>query len=86
MKPVKFSDHALIKLRILVVHGVKLDEGLIISAVTQPDRVLGGYRGRKIAEKGLDQEHILRVVYEQHAEQLLVVTFYPARRGRYDPN
>jgi len=29
-------------------------------------------------------EHVLRVVYEEKDNEIVVVTFYPARRERYE--
>ncbi len=43
---------------------------------------MAGYRGRKIAEKAMDAEHALRVVYEERPGELEVITFYPVRRKR----
>lgn len=45
-----------------------------------PDRILEGYKGRKIAEKVISSRHALRVVYEDHAREIEVITFYPVRR------
>lgn len=84
MKPVRFSQHAIVKLEVLKAHGVKIDEELIRSTVTYPERVRQGYRGRQIAERAVAPDHIVRVVYEERPQEIFVITFYPARRGRYD--
>ena len=49
-----------------------------------PDRVLRGSKGRLIAQKIYDEKHLIRVIYEVSDEDILVVTFYPARRERYE--
>lgn len=84
MYSVKFSEHAHLKLEILRAHGILLNVELIQDVVTNPDKVEEGYKGRKIAQKGLDLHHVLRVVYEKHNEDITVITFYPGKRERYD--
>jgi hypothetical protein len=43
-----------------------------------------GYRGRKIARGPLTQEHLLNVVFSETESEIIVVTFYPGRRTRYE--
>jgi hypothetical protein len=74
----------MIKLQILRKHGFYIEEKDIIDAVRHPDRVLRGSRGRLIAQKIYDEKHLIRVIYEVSDENILVVTFYPARRERYE--
>jgi hypothetical protein len=81
---VKFSDHAILKLKILQEHGVPIDLDLVKLTVCHPDNREPGYGGRKIAQRRLDAEHMLRVVYEEQGDDLVVITFYPARRERYE--
>ena len=83
MKPVRWSSHALEKLKMLREWGFALDERSIEEAVLNPDEVFPGYLGRRIAQSVLDEFHILRVVYEE-GEEIVIITFYPARRGRYE--
>ncbi len=56
----------------------------VLDAVTRPDRVLLGRRGRLVAEKAISPHHLARVVYVIHNDDVEVITFYPARRGRYE--
>jgi len=39
---------------------------------------------RYIAQKRITEDHVLRVVYRQEGEDLVVITFYPGRRERYE--
>jgi hypothetical protein len=84
MHSIKFSEHAHLKLDILKLHGILLTTEIVQSAVVNPDKIEEGYKGRIIAQKGLDTSHVLRVVYEKHGEEITVITFYPGRRERYD--
>lgn len=83
MYSIRFSDHALLKLEILKAHGVHLNRELVQDAVTKPEKLTEGYKGRKIAQKSLDPDHILRVVYDEHPDEIVIITFYPGRRERY---
>jgi len=47
-----------------------------------PDSVVQAKFGRKIAQRTYG-EHLLRVVFEEHADYYLVITAYPARPERY---
>jgi len=50
--------------------------------------VFGGHaednQHRKIAQKIIDERHVIRVVFEEYAEALKIITFYPARRKQYE--
>ena len=82
MKPIRFTPHAFEKLDLLRGWGFAIDEESIMNAIQQPQEVLVGYLGRSIAQIELDEEHVLRVVYEE-GEEIIVVTLYPGRRQRY---
>lgn len=36
-----------------------------------------------IASKTIDERHVLRVVYRREDDIIIVITFYPAEKGRY---
>lgn len=81
---IKFSDHAMMKLEILQRHGINVDLSFVEQTLSSPEKRAEGYSGRKIAQCKLDAQHVFRVVYEEQGEDLLVITFYPARRERYE--
>lgn len=35
-------------------------------------------------QKQVNSKHLIRVVYEEKDEDVVIVTFYPARRKRYE--
>jgi hypothetical protein len=39
---------------------------------------------RMIAQRRINERHVLRVIYRQEGEDLVVITFYPGRRERYE--
>lgn len=79
-----FSKHALSKFEILKRHGWELRRENIEEAIMKPDRVESGRKGRRIAQKKIGEEHVLRVVYEMKKGNQEVITFYPGRRSRYE--
>ena len=83
-KPVVFSKHADYKLQLLREHGFNLSKKEIEEVVINPDRISSGYVGRKIAERVISKQHILRVVFEDLPRQFKIITMYPSRRGRYE--
>ena len=78
------SPHARRKFTILKEHGFSVRRSVVIAAVRAPDRVVPGYGGRKVAQKTLDETHLLRVVFEERQGTRRIVTFYPARRKEYE--
>ena len=84
MADITFSKHAILKIDILKNHGFKVSKELIESVITFPDKIEKGYKDRLIAQKKIDDEHVIRVVHEKEREKILVITLYPARRSRYE--
>jgi len=59
-----------------------LTEELIKGALKNPDEIVEGYEGCKIAHKLLN-EHLLRVIYLKVEDGVKVITVYPAKKERY---
>ncbi len=76
---IKITKHAEDRLR-----KYDLNKVLVIKAVLDPDCIVEGKFGRKIAQKILDERYLLRVVFEEKGDQLIIVTCYKARRERYE--
>lgn len=73
--------HAEEKLLRLVKVGITKEK--VMETLKHPEKVLQGYLGRKIAQGNLTAALILRVVYEETEEGILIITAYPAERRRY---
>jgi len=84
MKLVTWSEHARWKLQLLSAHGLSIDADLVEEIVKNPQKVESGYKGRAIAQGGLDSARVLRVVYEESATSLTIITVYPGNRRRYE--
>jgi len=81
---VEFTDHAMRKFEILKRLGFSVAMSEVVRVVESPERVDVGWKGRFIASARLNREYVLRVVYEEVGDRKVVVTFYPARRIRYE--
>lgn len=84
MKEIIFSKHALLKVEILKAHGIIFNQEFIRNALTHPNKIERGYKDRFVAQKKLDEDHVLRIVYEENVEHILGITLYPGRSERYE--
>lgn len=84
MKPVRFTSHAEEKFGILAAHGCVVTRAQVLEALNRPDKIVIGYKERKIAQRPLSQDHLLNVVFAETETEIVVVTFYPGRRTRYE--
>jgi hypothetical protein len=76
-----FSPHAIDKINRLRQSGITQQKA--IDTIQKPDNVVSGYLGRKIAQSILSDD-LLRVIYEETDNSILIVTLYPAKRKRYE--
>ncbi len=83
MKEIVLTDHARLKLAVLARHGVHISEEAIRQTLLKPDRTDTGYSDRKVAQAAFNGAHVLRVVYEETEQALIVITLYPGRKDRY---
>ncbi len=67
---IKFIEHALERMK---ERGITKDE--VINAISKPDYVEKGYGGREVAQKLIDGK-LLRVIYERHGDEIIVITAY----------
>ena len=81
---IEFSPHSLLKIEILNSHSFSLSKEIVEDIIRFPDKIEDGYGDRLIAQRNLDDTHVLRVVYETKQEKNLIITVYPGRRSRYE--
>jgi hypothetical protein len=86
VKKINFSGHSILKIDILKKHGVIVNKELIEGIINRPSKTEVGYKNRKIAQGNLDAEHVLRIIYEESANEVLIITLYPGRKDRYEKN
>ncbi len=80
---VRFTRHALEKFEMLKHYGFETNEKQVIEAVLHPER-LDEKNNQFFATKIISPKLALRVVYENRKGFLVIITFYPVRRERYD--
>ena len=76
-KKIIFHPYALYKMRKRRISSEK-----VVETLTQPSEIADGKFGRKIAQR-VYGSHVLRVIFEEHPEHILVITTYPAKAERY---
>ena len=83
-KKITFCSHAENKFRILKQHGLKLTKQQITDVIINAETIIDGGHSRKIAQRPSNSEYLLRVIFEETNELITVITFYPAKRSRYE--
>jgi len=81
---IRYTRHARYKFEVLGRHGFPVAEHQVADTLATPDAVIEQSGGRYIAQKRITERHMLRVIYRQEDEDQVVITFYPARRERYE--
>jgi len=81
---VEFTKHAAEKfLEEVYVKDVKITKKKIFSVIEKP--AFKKRQGEKIFAVGdLAQRHVLVVIYKKVGKRAKVITFFPARKGRYE--
>ncbi len=80
---VRFTQHAREKFEIFARHKFVITEAQVIDAIEAPDKVETD-RDPPVAQKGIDDKHVLRVAFRMEGDDKVVITFYPGRRQRYE--
>lgn len=83
MKKIRLTRHAKDKLVFVRRYGFNVDEATIKETVANPSRI--DRRDNQIlALKPLTREMAIRVVYELINDNIVVITFYPVKRKRFN--
>ena len=81
---INYTKHAKKKFKDLEKLGVLVKKELVTKGVKEPlniDEISDD--PKKIASIELDKNHILRIVYKEEHGKIVIITFYPAKKGRY---
>jgi hypothetical protein len=84
MKEIRFSEHSQLKMEVLANHNVTINPDFVIKTIRSPDKLETGEANKLIAQKQLDENLVLRVVYREFSAFILIITLYPGRRSRYE--
>ena len=71
-KKIVYGTHAEEKFAILKRHGFVVSKRQIRN-VAKPRKSRRGFRGRKVAQRKISASHVLRVVYEEKQNEIVVV-------------
>ncbi|OLS14974.1 MAG: hypothetical protein RBG13Loki_1389 [Promethearchaeota archaeon CR_4] len=82
MVTIRLTRHAEEKLERLKAIGITREK--IIDTLSRRKKIREGQKGRKIIHAPLAENLIMRVVYEEIGDEILVITVYPARKERYE--
>ena len=83
-RPIRFTAHALDKLREERERGFDVDENLAMEIVARPYQVAPARDGRMFAQSPVDERHLLRVLFEEEAGGLVIITVYIGAREQYE--
>lgn len=79
-----FTKHADKKFEDLNLLGIKVTKKLIIDVVSYPEDIDNQSDYPKlIASKSMNTKIVMRVVYRFEENDIIIITFYPAKKGRY---
>ena len=81
---IKYTSHATQKFVILKRYGIDYSKSRIEEVLLNPDKVEDSIKNRKIAQKQVNSKHLIRVIFEEKNNDMVIITFYPARRKRYE--
>ncbi len=79
-----FTKHAKDKFKILKKHKFIVSEKQVLKAIEEPDLIDESRLPLLIAQRKIDKEHVLRVVYKKEGNNKKVITFYPGRINQYE--
>ena len=79
---ISYTKHAQKKFVDLAVFGIKITKSRIRAVVDKPKYQLVD-NGNKIAVGAFDNKHNLRVIFKKEKGDIIIITFYIYRKGRY---
>lgn len=77
-----YTIHAIKKFADLLVFDIKVTRSQIRKALEKP-KYQTSDNGNKIVSIDFDKEHNLRVVHKREKGDIIIITFYVYRKGRY---
>jgi L-ribulose-5-phosphate 3-epimerase UlaE len=83
LKRIRLTKHARDKFEFLRRYGFDISEVSVREAVASPSRV-DRRDDELLALKPLDREYAIRVVYKMVNGNIVVLTFYPVKRERFN--
>jgi len=79
-----FTKHAKNKFEILKRHKFLITEKQVFETIEKPDLIDKSRLPLLIAQRKIDKNYVLRVVYKKEFDIIKIITFYPGRREQYE--
>jgi hypothetical protein len=80
---IRFTQHARDKFELLKRHRFTVTEEQVISTLSALDKIDRDHEP-PVAQKAITNSHVLRVIFRVEGEDMVIITFYPGRRQRYE--
>ncbi|MBI5798496.1 MAG: hypothetical protein HZB10_01015 [Candidatus Yonathbacteria bacterium] len=80
---ITFTKHAKDKFGILKKYKFSVSEEQVLATVAMPDLTDYSRAPLLIAQRKIDKNHVLRVVYRQERGSVKIITFYPGKSKQY---
>ena len=82
-RKIRFTRHAREKFELLKKYGFEISQATVEEAIGKP-HLVERKDDQVLALKPLDPEYAVRVVYKMVNDNIVVLTFYPVKRRRFD--
>ncbi|MEK7197955.1 MAG: DUF4258 domain-containing protein [Patescibacteria group bacterium] len=79
-----FTKHAENKFEILKRHKFFITKKWVLETIEKPELIDKSRLPLLIAQRKIDTNRVLRVVYKKEFEVIKIITFYPGRRKQYE--
>jgi len=82
-KTIRFTKHAEQKFNDLAEIGFTITREQVLTTVQNPEKVDNSVIP-PVAQSVISETHVLRVVFAESSDEIVIVTFYPGDRKRYE--
>lgn len=80
---IRLTKHAKDKFALLKKHSFSVTKKQVTDTITDPDLIDHSRAPLHIAQKTIDDTHVLRVAYKREGNMKIIITFYPGRTSSY---
>lgn len=81
---IRFTNHALNEIREERERGFDVSEELAMEILLRPAQLVPARDSRMFAQSPIDDRHLLRVLFEEENEGLVIITVYIGVRQQYE--
>ena len=81
---IHFTKHAREKFDILRKHEFEVSREQVIETINKPELIDRSRSPLLIAQKQINTNYVLRVVYKKENSNKIIITFYPGRTKQYE--